>query len=312
MAEHPLGGLLLADGVALYIGLSLVLGSLASDAWLRDTGSPWSNAVRSRSRAVRRAGLGVTLAGLIGALWLQAAVMGDVPLWQAGPTAGVLLRDTHFGHVALAGGAAWCVLAAASWRVEPRGRVRPGLIGSGLAVLVWSRSAVAHAGSQGDFSFDVAIHSVHMLAACLWLGMVLFAALLKLPPASAPMQQRLDAVRWVTALSSTATVALVLVVFTGAFRVWRTGPGLVALVSSAYGLALCSKVALVGLAAVLGGFNRFRVLPALFDDLRVDIGSALLRPWRQRLKTVLWGEALVLLVVLVLAVVLAGTEPPSP
>ena len=312
MAENLLGALMLADVVAINMGVSLALGSLASDEWLRDADSPWSDAVRTRGTAVRRVGMAVTLLGLICAVWLQAAVMREAPLLEAGPTAWIVLRDTHFGHVALAGMVAWCVLTAASWRAAPHGRARLGLIGLGLAVLAWSRSAVAHAGSQGDFSFDVANDGAHLLAACLWVGMVLFAASVRLPAVGVPVQQRRDATQWIAALSSTATVALVVVVLTGSIKIWRNGTNLTALVTSDYGVTLGSKLALVALAAALGGFNRFRILPALFVDLRADVGDAAPRPWRRRLKTVLCIEALVLLLVLVAAAVLAGTEPPNP
>jgi putative copper resistance protein D len=311
MTQNLLGNLLLADVVAINLGLSLVLGSLASSVWLRDADSSWSDAVRTRSGRVRRAGTVVMLLGLIGAVWLQAAVIGEAPLLEAGPTAWVLLRETHFGHVALAGMVAGCVVVAASWRAEPHGHARLGLIGLGLAALVWSRSAVAHAGSQGDFSFDVANDGAHLLAACLWVGMVLFAAAVRLPAIGASVQQRLDATQWVASLSSTATVALVVIVLTGSFKIWRNGTSLTALGSSDYGVALGGKLALVALSAALGGFNRFRILPALFVDLRADIGDAAPRPWHRRLKTVLHLEALVLLLVLVAAAVLAGAEPPS-
>jgi putative copper resistance protein D len=312
MAQNLLGALMLADVVAINMGVSLTPGSLASDEWLRDADSAWSDSVRARSGQVCRVGTVVTLLGLIGAVWLQAAVMDEASLLEAGPTAWVLLRETHFGHVALAGMVAWCVVTVASWRVEPHRRARLGLIGLGLAALVWSRSAVGHAGSQGDLSFDVANDGAHLVAACLWVGMVLFAASVRLPAIGAPAQQRLDATRWVAALSSTATVALLVVVLTGSFKVWRSGTSLTALVSSDYGVVLGSKLALVALAAALGAFNRFRVLPALFVDLRADIGTAAPRPWRHHLKTVLRVEALVLLLVLVAAAVLAGTEPPNP
>lgn len=312
MPQKLLGALLLADVVSINIGVSLVLASLTSDEWLRDADSAWSDAVRSRSGQVRRVGTLVTLLGLMGAVWLQAAVMGDTPLLEAGPTAWVLLRETHFGHVALSGMVAWCVVTVTSWRAEPHGRARLGLIGLGLAALMWSRSAVGHAGSQGDLSFDVANDGVHLLAACLWVGMVLFAASVRLPAIGASVQQRLDATQWVASLSSTATVALLVVVLTGSFKVWRSGTSLTALTSSDYGVALGSKLALVVVAAGLGGFNRFRILPALFVDLRADIGDAASRPWRHHLKTVLRVEALVLLLVLFAAAVLAGTEPPNP
>jgi putative copper resistance protein D len=141
--------------------------------------------------------------------------------------------------------------------------------------------------------------------------MVLFAVSAQLPAMGAPLQQRVDATQWVASLSSTATVAVVIVVLTGSFKIWRNGTSLTALGSSDYRVALGSKLALVALAAALGGFNRFRILPALFVDLRADIGGAVPRPWRRRLKTVLRLEALVLLLVLVAAAVLAGTEPPS-
>jgi putative copper resistance protein D len=116
----------------------------------------------------------------------------------------------------------------------------------------------------------------------------------------------------VGALSSTATVALVAVLGTGGWKVWRLGTSLTDLVASDHGLVLGSKLGLVALAAGLGGFNRIRVLPGLFDDLRTCGSKAEPGPWRRRLKTVLGFEALVLLLVLVAAAVLARTEPPNP
>ena len=104
-------------------------------------------------------------------------------------------------------------------------------------------------------------------------------------------------------------MGLIVVMVTGLFKVWRTSPGLTALVSSDYGLTLGSKVALVALAAALGGFNRFRVLPSLFGSLWADSKSEAKALWRDRLKVVLRVEAVVLCLVLVAAAMLAGTEP---
>ena len=311
MTQSLLGDLLLADVVAINTGLSLVLGSLASTHWLREAQSLWSDAARARGTVARRVGLVVTLIGLLCAVWSQAALMGDTPLLQAGSTAQVLLRDTHFGHVALAGLVAWCVITASSWHAAPLGRVRFGILGMGLAALLWSRSAAAHAGSQGDVSIDVCIDAVHLLAACLWVGMVFVAVMFHLPSISLPKQNRLDATQWVTALSSTATAALVVVVITGSFKIWRPTYSLTALVTSDYGWVLGSKVALVAIAAAMGGFNRFRVLPGLFDGLRADAGSEATASWDRRLKIVLRAEAIVLFSVLIAAAILAGMETPA-
>jgi putative copper resistance protein D len=311
MAASPLADLLLADVLAINVGLSLVLGSLASHSWIRHADSPWSNAARAQGQSVLRAGMVVTLLGLLCAVWLQAAVMGDSTILEAGPTASVLLRDTHFGHVAMAGWAAGFVVAATGWRAEAFEPLRLWFIALGLAALFWSRSAVSHAGSQGDISFDVLIDVVHMVAACLWVGVVLSAASLHWPAVGASAQQRLDAARWVDALSSTAMQSFVVVLLSGALKIWRSGIDLMNLVQSNYGVALYSKLALVAVAATLGGFNRYQVLPALFVDLRAANEGAVVRPWRQRLTTVLRIEALALLMVLVAAAVLAGTEPAS-
>ena len=77
------------------------------------------------------------------------------------------------------------------------------------------------------------------------------------------------------------------------------------------GRALAGKLTLVALAAALGGFNRFRVLPSLFVSLRAGGGGEVKAPWPHRLKIVLRVEAVVLCLVLVAAAVLAGTEPPG-
>jgi putative copper resistance protein D len=310
-AASPLADLLLADVWAINVGLSLVLGSLASHAWLRHADSPWSNAARAQGKSALRAGMVVTLLGLLCAVWIQAAVMGDATLLHAGPAATVLLRDTHFGRVATAGWAAWFVVAAATWRAEAFGPSRLAFIALGLTLLFWSRSAVSHAGSQGDISFDVLIDVVHRVAACLWVGAVLFAASLWWPPIGASVAQRLDAARWVAALSSAATLALVVVLLSGALRIWRSDIDLMSLVRSDYGGALYSKLALVAMAVALGGFNRFRVLPGLFVDLHAASQGAMVQPWRQRLTTVLRIEAVVLLLVLLAATLLAATEPPG-
>lgn len=311
MAASPLADLLLADVLAINAGLSLVLGSLASHAWLRHADSPWSDAARAQGTSARRTGLVVTLLGLLGAVWLQAAVMGESTLLQAGPTAWVLLRDTHFGHVAMAGWAAGFVVAAASWRAQDFGPLRLWFIALGLAALFWSRSAVSHAGSQGDVSVDVAIDIVHRVAACLWVGVVLVAASLQWPAIGASGRQRLDAARWVAALSSAATLALGVVLLSGALRIWRSDIDLMSMIRSDYGVALYWKLALVAVAVALGGFNRFRVLPVLFRDLHAASEGADVQPWRQRLTMVLRIEALVLVLVLLAAAVLASAEPPS-
>ena len=88
-------------------------------------------------------------------------------------------------------------------------------------------------------------------------------------PAACGDPDRTDGARWVEALSSTATLALAGVVLTGALNVWRGAGGSVGqLAGTPYGTVLWVKLGLVGVAATLGGANRFFVMPRLLGALR--------------------------------------------
>ena len=304
MGQGPLGWLQLLDLAAIQLGLALVLGGWLSHRWLLGADSPWSTSCSGWTTQAQRVGAVLGLAALAVAAWLQAAVMADVSLVRAGPTVVTLLRDTHYGHVVLIGAAASCVVAVLAWR----GRAGGALL-LGLLVTAWSRSAVSHAANSGDYSLDVAVDVVHILATSLWVGMVLVAA--RLPTPSSAMPDLLDASRWVGALSSYATGALVVVVLTGAFKVFRAVPNWSLLPASDYGRALFAKLALMGAAVLLGGYNRLKVLPGLQASLGRRDGDSIHLSWTRRLLTVLRVEMVVLVLVVSWAALLASTEPPG-
>jgi putative copper export protein len=112
-------------------------------------------------------------------------------------------------------------------------------------------------------------------------------------------------------MSSTATVALVVVGASGLFKVWRAYEPVASamqFVDSNYGRTLLLKLALVAAAATLGAANRFVVLPRLFAELAEVEGGI---RWRRGLVRVLRIEAAVLLLVLIAAVDMSNTEPPG-
>jgi putative copper resistance protein D len=311
MAQGPLGYLQLAVLVAIHVGVALLLGAWACGRWLRGADSRWAVQCLAQAASAGRFGLGLAAIALVAAAWVQAAVVAEVPLQQAGSALLILLRDTHYGHLGISGLVAWLTVGIASWRtMRPQG-TWGALAMSGVVVMAWSRSAVSHAANAGDYSLDVAVDAVHLIATCLWVGAVFIAAQLSLPSASATTRERMDATEWVSSLSSNATVALLVVVSTGAFKVWRSVGDWAALPGSDYGTALSVKLVLVGLAVALGGFNRFKVLPGLFGSLRRPDVSGVTQRWHGRLLGVLRLEALVLFLVLAAAAVLASTEPPG-
>jgi putative copper resistance protein D len=218
----------------------------------------------------------------------------------------MMLRETHYGHAWSIGFVALALALVAGAAGRKAGFAVAAL---GVAAFAYSRSAVSHAAGAGDFTLRVAIDWVHLLLACLWVGMVLVGAFSALRAPARTPSDAFDAAAWVAALSSTATGALAVIFLTGALKVWWATPSVAGLRASDYGAVLLVKLSLVAVAVALGGFNRLRVMPALLDELRAAGSPS--SAFRRRFVQVLRIEALVLLLVLVAAAVLSGTESPA-
>jgi len=313
MDERTLRILAVAAMAVVHLGLALVVGAIASQGWLWRSTADWRDAVVRQALAMRRLGFVFGLVGAVAALWLEAAIMTEQPLMQAGPAVATLLARSHFGHAALVGIVAW--LAAAAWLAPQASRgdeaLRFGLSLGALAVFIATRSVVSHAGSHGDVTMDVAVDWVHLLLVCTWVGIVIAGARLALPRAGAATVEREAATHWVERMSTTATIALAGIAATGLYKAWRAlepAASLAQFVDSGYGRTLAVKLVLVGIAAVLGGANRFVVLPRLFVELA---GAQKGGRWRRGLVRILRFEAVTLLLVLIAAAVLGNTEPPG-
>ena len=307
--QSALAAWLLADVVALNAGLAVAVGAFASAAWLGRGCSPWAVRAAVPLRTALRAALALTSLASLGALWLQAAMMAETPLTEALPAVATVLSDTHFGRAWLAGGAGLALALAAAYRPARLQSWRCSvLVVLGLGVFAWSRSVVSHAGAHGDATWEVVVDVAHLLLVGLWAGEVFVGAFVL--PASCGDADRVDRARWVAALSSSATLALAGIMATGVFNAWRGSGGSPGqLIGSAYGNALLVKLALVGVAAALGGVNRFFVMPELLEALRGTAvpAEAALRHFVRNLRV----EAMVLFAVVIAAAVLGASAPPG-
>ncbi len=240
-------------------------------------------------------GLVAMALGLSGNLWVAAAAMSGTQgaaVWQALP---VVLMQTSFGHAALVAGLAWCVFMAA-FAMRRRTVIWPRAAWCALAVVCIARAATGHAMDAGWGSYAIWVHAVHIGAGAVWAGTVFVAA----GPAQSwrnwAVPQRMEVAR---KISHAATLALVLVAASGVVNTWRTlGEAGISL-SDPYTALLAAKLACVGLAACMGGYNRWRVMPVLMEK-----GTA------RRFAAVLLIEGAVLLAALLLAAKLGTTMPP--
>ncbi len=298
--------------VVLNLTLAVAVGAVMTMLWLATGTTAWS---ASQLRLVRVARIGATVAAMaaLGSLLpFVSASMAEVPIAEAGEAMGAMLTESHFGLAWAVGVGALFAATLASAVPVSRQRLRAAALVNllALAVALYTRSMVSHAAAQGDLSLAIVVDWLHLCLVSVWVGEVFVAGFVTLSgPVAQPAAARAETARYVEHLSSSATVALAGIFATGLFSAWHNLGGIAGLSGNAYSNVLLFKLALVALAAMLGAFNRFSVMPSLLAGLRgPDAGAA--APMR-RFTLNLRIEAVVLLAVLVAAAILSATSPPT-
>ncbi|MCS0611927.1 CopD family protein [Massilia kyonggiensis] len=294
----------------LNLAAAVLTGASVSRLWLgRDT-SDWSHARRQPVRNAAFAGIVVALIANVVHLWLESAAMAEVPLTEAGGATWSMLTSTHLGLAWSIGMAGLAVAAAGAFMRVERGPGPALLTLVGLAVFWYTRGMVSHSASDGDFSLRLLADWVHLGLISLWVGEVILSGtvMLRTTGSMNPADRRARAA-YVASLSSSATFALTGIFVTGLYATWRALGGFDQLVGNPYGNTLSAKLLLVGLAAALGGFNRFIVMPPWLACESAGNAAPALLP--ARFRQIVWIEALILLAVIVLAAWLATTSPPG-
>lgn len=294
----------------LNLAVATLTGASVSCLWLGRDNSDWSGARRQPVRRAAIAGAVAALVANIVLLWLESAAMAEVPVTEATGATWSMLTSTHFG-LAWSVGAVGLVIAAAGAFIRTERGSAPALLTlAALAVFWYTRGMVSHAASEGDFSVRLLADWAHLGLISLWVGEVILAGgvILRATENMAAADRHARA-GYVASLSSSATFALTGIFVTGLYAAWRSLGGLENLIGNQYGNTLVVKLLLVGVAAVLGAFNRFVVMPPWLQ--RESTGNAVSELLPARFRHVLWIEALVLLAVVVLAAWLASTSPPS-
>jgi copper transport protein len=167
----------------------------------------------------------------------------------------------------------------------------------GMAAVVASFMFVGHRVTADAGAIARASTLVHVVAAGVWFGGVVVMAntLTGRWRNSAPLDAAPMAIRF----SRIAAASLVLVALAGLVLTWAIIETPSDLISSAWGRVLLLKVALVGIAAALGAYNHFRVVPQLGPGSAASDAADTLR-------RVVRVEAVVLLLVVAVTAILVA------
>lgn len=192
--------------------------------------------------------------GVLAALPIQAALgtgLGIGALFEPGVAKEVLGDGVGVSSVLVLLGLAGLVFDAGIRRVAT----------AGAGLLATTPFALAgHTASAGPRALVTASVAVHLVAGAVWFGGLLgLAAVLHRRRGD----EAASAAPVVGRFSAMAAVSLVGVAVGGSIMGWQEVRTVDALTSTTYGKVLVAKVLVVALVAALGGWNRFRLVPAI-------------------------------------------------
>ena len=281
---------------ARWIGLSgvfLLVGGTVAFLWL-PLPDPAVEQLRGKLYGLAGAATaGIVVSGVFRVVENAVAIGGSTSL--ASIIQGTLVRvlaDSHPGHDLIFRGVAAIFLALMLRPARPL--ERQGFLAM-TAVLLVGPVLTTHGPTAG--LPGVVISSLHLIAASVWVGGLVYFGALYLPLVHrvAPDSVRPAALRF----SRLALISVVVLVLTGIAQSYLYLGSPVALVKSGYGRTLLVKLIILAPLLLLAAINRWRIVPRL-------VGMA--RLWRSLVVVVRLETALALTVALIAAAV-GITEP---
>jgi copper transport protein len=282
--------LLLAAGLAVFLALLLPDAAVLSE-------------VRRRLLRLLRLAATVAVSGALALVPLGAVYQQGTGLAGLGTAA----TWTHFESVD--GLVALVVLAGLGVVVGVLGsgapdRVERVLVPGAAGAAVASVALAGHTRAYGPTWLVVGSDILHVVAAAVWFGGLVGLALTL--PALAKRERLVAST--LARFSVLAGGLLAAVAVAGVLLGWRILGSWSGLAGTTYGLVLLTKTGLVGLVAAVAGWNRYRLLPAVLDDLgyRRRVHAAV------RVRRAVRLEALGLVAVLLLTGFLVDQVPRGP
>jgi putative copper resistance protein D len=293
--------------------LSVIVGIAATRLWIL----PYNHDFSVSPQRLPALALFLLAFTAIGDLALRTAALADVPLAEAWPFIPKALTSSDYGKLWMLRALVWAGLVMMAVMIRRRGWTDVALRGVAIggAAIALFISSTGHAGDAGIFTLSNVMGWLHIVSGCVWGGTVVVYAVTILPRLRRGSSRGMVAQSAVQ-LSTVAGVALGGVLLSGFYHVWHQLDTLSSLWTTDYGRVLLVKLAAVMVMMGIGIANRFLIVPgvekwALIYSSYAENGAARSVDPAQRFLQILRIDAVVFILILVLAAVLGMQTPPS-
>lgn len=251
----------------------------------------------------------ITLISGIAHAILHCSMITEIPLKDVFPILPAFLLNTRYGFYLLMRTVlvlAITLTCLSAVRKDNRWILFTCLVLS-FSVLV-SIAMSGHQGTGGYLNIPFFMDIIHIVAVSLWIGGLFFVRY-----CHSFLSGKSDASHWhiflgvMNRFSRIAMVSVFTIITTGIIMYLSHSQGLSTLVSSTYGLVLSTKLIFVAILLVLGGINRFSLLPKLNEAADKDPSSMV--SLKEQLQTSITTEVFFGLLVLLLTGILTHLSP---
>ena len=263
-----------------------------------------------RARRLAVASCVVLVVGTLFGAVAQASAAANVPIWGVfgQPLIDLLSRGRFASLFWIRLALVLIAFGLIAWRGVRRWSGQVAMIAIGLALLTSSFNSHGAALLSGAY-LGIAADWLHFLGVAAWLG-GLMSLVYVLPIAVHGSQATGDRVmaRAVARFSNLALIAVGVIIATGIFQAWLEVGAWDGFVSTAYGLSVTAKVALLALILVLAAFNLLVARPRL-ARMAASGSAAAASGLARRFTVSVRAEVALGIVVLVVAAILTGLSP---
>lgn len=240
---------------------------------------------------------------------LHCSVMTETPLTQVWKILPLFLLKTRYGTYSLIRTFILVVIVliiSFSSKKHKNGIWVTGYVCS--IVLLITLAMSGHQGSKGNLSFPLILDIFHILAISLWIGGLFF-----IYSNYSCFCKKAEKDRWdifldlINRISLMATVCVAVIVLTGLALYFYSFQSLSAVFSTQYGSVLLLKTGLAVILMMIGGVNKFLLLPGLTRTESTDWHN--LCSFRNKLFTTMTLEVYIGLAVLLVTSLLTHLSP---